>query len=726
MPHPPPPPPAMATSSTNTNMQPIMSSEAVLSIGGMSCSSCSSSVTTALQSHPGVIRASVDLIGECATIVYNHEQCTVESLREAIEDIGFTSSVLTVRRLEWQHNINVTTKINGNDSSKSYMTFSSSPKQQTSSQQQVIIEATFALEGLTCASCVSSVKNAVTSLGPGRGLDVDSVDVRLLPDATLTAKYDLSKMSEDDIIDIVESVGFSATLSSKRDVQSTVQQTKTLYLALASNVDLAFEYLQSLDGVLDVQYPKNNTPNDEKKPTNNCWQYIRQASGKWQNKMAGIPAKYLPVTTTTLPTQSTAGGTLEVIYSEEVTGVRSIVDGVVSHTESKCEAWDALSYQVKQKSIDTRRKREIHQWRDQFLFSIAFALPVFMISMVLPSLPITSDYFEKLTYSGISREEMWTWLLATPVQFISGARFYRESRHSIRSKKLGMSFLIAMGTTAAYSYSVAVVIYNAVNLGSGKPRLMQSFESSSLLISFVLLGKYLEASAKSKTSKAVSALAEMAPDSATLVGTVDISGKVQTSTERIIPLALLQKRDVLLVRPGEKVPTDGIVKSGHSSVDESMLTGESLPVSKSEGSKVIGGTININGAFQMIVEEVGDGTALAKVIRLVEVAQSSKAAIQEVADRIAAVFTPVVIAISATTYIVWALLLNSNALTGIKEDWPYREQGFNDWTLPLLFSISVLVIACPCALGLATPTAVMVRLFTASIACHACIHRHQF
>ena len=126
-----------------------------------------------------------------------------------------------------------------------------------------------------------------------------------------------------------------------------------------------------------------------------------------------------------------------------------------------------------------------------------------------------------------------------------------------------MSFLIAMGTTAAYSYSVAVVIYNAVNLGSGKPRLMQSFESSSLLISFVLLGKYLEASAKSKTSKAVSALAEMAPDSATLVGTVDISGKVQTSTERIIPLALLQKRDVLLVRPGEKVIlVDDLIATG--------------------------------------------------------------------------------------------------------------------------------------------------------------------
>lgn len=150
------------------------------------------------------------------------------------------------------------------------------------------------------------------------------------------------------------------------------------------------------------------------------------------------------------------------------------------------------------------------------------------------------------------------------------------------------------------------------------------------------------------------------------------------------------------------------MKSGATSIDESMLTGESIPVSKSEGSKVIGGTININGVVTVIVDEVGEDTALAQVIRLVETAQSSKANIQEVADNIAAVFTPAVIAASITTYIVWAALLNSSALDGVKDDWPYRDQGFNDWTLPLLFAISVLVIACPCALGLATPTAVMV------------------
>lgn len=181
----------------------------------------------------------------------------------------------------------------------------------------------------------------------------------------------------------------------------------------------------------------------------------------------------------------------------------------------------------------------------------------------------------------------------------------------------------------AIPVSVAIKI-NAMNVDSERPRLMASFESNLLLFSFVLLGKFLEAKAKSRTSQAVSALAEMAPDYAMLIGTLDAaSGKETTTVKRKIPLGLLQRGDILFVCPGEKVPTDGIVKSGSSSIDESMLTGESLLVSKGVGSNVIGGTINMHGALQMIVEKVGEDTALAQVIRLVETAHSSKAAIQE-------------------------------------------------------------------------------------------------
>ena len=144
------------------------------------------------------------------------------------------------------------------------------------------------------------------------------------------------------------------------------------------------------------------------------------------------------------------------------------------------------SYQMKQKSIDSRRQKEIREWRNQFVFAISFALPVFLISMVFPHLSSTSMYFEEILFWGISREELWAWILATPVQFGSGMRFYRDSYHSIKSGKLGMSFLIAMGTTAAYFYSVAVVVYNSMMYNTGVPRLMQSFDSSAMLIAFIL------------------------------------------------------------------------------------------------------------------------------------------------------------------------------------------------------------------------------------------------
>lgn len=679
-------------------------SEAVLSIGGMSCSSCSSSVAAAAQSIPGVTSASVDLISEIMTVSFDSHRCSIEKIAETIDDIGFEASVVSVREVNDESR-----KIIG-DASKGYSTFEET---KTLVSQ---VEAIFSLEGLTCASCVSTVNHAVRSIGLEKGLDVDSVNVRLLPDATLTVRFDSSRMNEDDIIDMIEAVGFNATLISKRDIQLSSTENggeggklvtkKTFFISFYENQGLGMEYLKNSNGILDIRISKRGIMS-KKDSDQRGGNYCRRLLNATQNKSFNTPknTSYVPLTSTSLNQNGRV--TLEVTYDDNIIGVRDVADGLKAYANTSCDVYDALSFQLKQKSIDSRRQKEIKEWRNQFLFAISFALPVFLISMVFPHLPLTCIYFEHIVFWGISREELWAWVLATPVQFGSGMRFYRDSYHSVKSGKLGMSFLIAMGTTAAYFYSVSVVVYNSIMRNTGVPRLMQSFDSSAMLIAFILMGKYLEANAKSKTSKAVSKLAKMTPEYATLVGIVSKTSEV-TLSERIIPLTLLQRGDVLLVRPGEKVPADGTVLSGATSIDESMLTGESLPVSKEEGSKMIGGTININGAVRMKVDEVGEDTALAQVIRLVETAQSSKAAIQELADRIAAKFTPVVISIAITTYIVWAVLLNSDLLDGIKEDWPYHQLGFNNWTLPLLFSISVLVIACPCALGLATPTAVMV------------------
>ena len=350
-------------------------------------------------------------------------------------------------------------------------------------------------------------------------------------------------------------------------------------------------------------------------------------------------------------------------------------------------------------------------------------MPVFLITMVFKFIPGVNHVFKDIAFLNITYEEVFTWILATPVQFISGARFYRDAYYSIKTRHLGMGFLIAMGTSAAYFYSIFVVIFNA--LTSPEERLHQFFETSSLLITFVILGKYLEAKAKAHTSKAIANLAQLTPDEAVLCGTVTELGEQVFFAERAIPLSLLQIGDILACRPGEKVPSDGIILSGSTSCDESMLTGESVPSEKHPGDKVIGGTMNVDGSIRIHVTESVEDTTLAQIINLVESAQSSKAPIQEYADWISARFVPVVVGLSSLTFVIWAVLLNTSALDNVKDSWPYRDDGLNDWTLPLLFSISVLVIACPCALGLATPTAVMVSSMIVVVLLFVCIRSRR-
>ena len=292
-------------------------------------------------------------------------------------------------------------------------------------------------------------------------------------------------------------------------------------------------------------------------------------------------------------------------------------------------------------------------------------------------------------------------LLATPVQFVAGARFYKGAWHAIKNRSGNMDLLVAIGTSAAYFYSVAATFVPAVEM---EPVF---YETSALLITFVLLGKLLEARAKGRTSDAIKKLMGLAPKTARIV---------RGGEEVDVPVEQVYVGDVVVVRPGEKIPVDGIVTSGHSAVDESMLTGEPIPVEKSSGDEVIGATINKFGAFTFRATKVGADTALAQIVKLVEDAQGSKAPVQRFADRISAVFVPFVIGASLLTFLFWAfagplifgaqpdptgsfLLLEPILTAAAMNGW---------WIAALLAGIAVVVIACPCALGLATPTAIMV------------------
>jgi len=263
-------------------------------------------------------------------------------------------------------------------------------------------------------------------------------------------------------------------------------------------------------------------------------------------------------------------------------------------------------------------------------------------------------------------------VLATPVQFYLGRDFYVSAWKAARNRTANMDTLVALGSSVAYFYSAAVLIF-----GIDSP---VYFETAAMILTFIVIGKYLEARAKGRASAAIRELMSLQPDMAIVL---------RAGQEQEVPVSEVQVGDIVVVRPGGRVPVDGVVVSGYSSVDESMVTGESIPVEKAEGDEVIGGTMNKMGAFQFKATRVGSETALAQIVRLVQEAQGSKAPVQRLADQVAGVFVPVVITLAVLTFVAWYFV------------------GGVGFTQALVFMTAVLLIACPCAMGLATPTAVM-------------------
>ncbi|MDD4923387.1 MAG: heavy metal translocating P-type ATPase [Dehalococcoidales bacterium] len=273
------------------------------------------------------------------------------------------------------------------------------------------------------------------------------------------------------------------------------------------------------------------------------------------------------------------------------------------------------------------------------------------------------------------------WALATPVQFWAGLRFYKGAWSALKHKTADMNTLVAVGTSAAYFYSVAAVLMpSAFISGVIEPNLY--FDTSSIIIVLILLGRFLEASAKGQTSAAIKKLIGLKPK---------IASVIRDGQEQHIPVDDVTIGDIIVVRPGESIPVDGIIRDGYSTIDESIITGESIPVDKKTGDEVIGASINRTGSFRFEATRVGDNTTLSRIVKLVEQAQGSKAPIQRLADIIAAYFVPIVISIAIITFIIWHFAGPSPSLT-----------------YAILNFVAVLIIACPCALGLATPTAIIV------------------
>ncbi len=308
-----------------------------------------------------------------------------------------------------------------------------------------------------------------------------------------------------------------------------------------------------------------------------------------------------------------------------------------------------------------------------FWFSLVLTLPLFWTM-------VTHFHFLSILYiPQVFTDPFVQFMLATPVQFIVGAPFYVGAYHALRNKSANMDVLVALGTSAAYLYSVYLMFEARINGHVGMVELY--FEASAVIITLVMLGKLFELKAKGRTSQAIKQLLRLQAKNALVI---------RNGQEQLVKLEEVVQNDLVRIRPGEKIPVDGTIESGSTVVDESVITGESLPVEKKVGDPVIGATININGAIKVRAIRIGEDSALAQIVKVVEEAQGSKANIQRVADRVAGIFVPIVIVIALLVFTVWYFYVMPGELASA-----------------LIPTISILVIACPCALGLATPTSIM-------------------
>ncbi len=459
------------------------------------------------------------------------------------------------------------------------------------------MKITLPVKGMTCASCVKAVENA---LGKVKG--VTDVSVNFASEkASLAASDDISIKN---LMQAVKDEGY--------EVATSRLEFAIKGMTCAACVAAVERALKRLYGVVSVN--------------------VNLASGK-------AVVEYIPT----------------------LTGFEDFKKAV------KAKGYEAET--VTEEFIDREKDSREKEYGNLLLrFRVSAVISALILLGSFTSIPLLSNWYI-------------LFLLATIVQFWAGIRFYKAAWVAIRHLSTNMNTLIAMGTSAAYLYSVTATFFPGI-FETGGLRAHIYFDTSSIIIALILLGRLLEAKAKGKTSEAMRKLIGLQAKTAMVV---------RDGSESEIPIEDVSAGDTVIVRPGERIPVDGIVTDGYSSVDESMLTGESLPVEKATGDTVFGGTINKFGSFKLKATRIGSETALAQIIRLVEEAQGSKAPIQRLADRIASIFVPVVIIAATITFVIWYFLGPEPA-----------------FTRALMNFIAVLIIACPCALGLATPTAIMV------------------
>ncbi len=526
-----------------------------------------------------------------------------------------------------------------------------SPQEKSHEQSQFTSQATFAIEGMTCASCSLRVEKGLKKV-----TGVIDAQVNLATEKA-TVTYDPTRTGTEPMMHKVEAVGYKAIpllAPAPHPVAPEPQHEAQAVLALegmtcASCAMRIEKGLKKVPGVLDAQV-----------------------------------------------NLATERGT--VLYNPEQTGIEQMVQkveavgykatsvehpgrqGIPTTTPSNAtNSTPVVSLNTQQEDERNQRKAaEIVRKRNLLLLGVVLSIPVVLLSM-----------FFMNRFAG---ENVLLLALTTPVWAVVGWEFHQGAIKTLRHASANMDTLVSLGSTAAYILSVIATFFPTVVGG------VTFYDTTALIVTLIFLGKYLEARAKGQTNDAIKKLMGLQARTAHVL---------RAGQEVELPIERVMVGDELLVRPGEKLPVDGVVLAGSSSVDESMITGESIPVEKEIGDALIGATVNQRGLLHMQATKVGADTVLASIVRMVEQAQGSKAPIQRLADTISGIFVPTVLVIASLTFIAWAILTNVFHV-GVQTASAMGSAASNPWIISIVAAVAVLVVACPCALGLATPTAIMV------------------
>ncbi|KAF9544359.1 hypothetical protein EC957_012160 [Mortierella hygrophila] len=669
---------------TNTYTPSSTKQTIVLPVVGMTCMSCVNAITSVVSAMPGIDNILVSLKQHQATVDFDASVVSVAQVVEAIEDCGFDVpfdlSSLPPSSAACEKSGDVKQATTTNPSSKSVTPASSATFTtiEIPSTRQKVRTAQLSVQGMTCASCVASIERSLKGT-PG----LVSIKVALLAERA-TIEYVEGQTSPQAVADLIEEIGFESA-----PIQSNHTRRRRRNRNRGSNSGG-----HCGGGIVPQESEDEDEDEDEMVSTVNLQIFgmtCASCVNAIETELRKLPGILSVAVSLTLQTA-------KIEYDDQLLGVRNIVERVEDL------GFDALLAPERSQNAQIEslgRTKEITEWRRALRISLAFAFPVFLVSMIFPMFAWGREFYATPVGLGIVLGDLVALVLTIPVQFGIGRRFIVSAYKSLKHGVATMDVLVSLGTLSAFTFSVFSMLYTLFS--PDHPKSTVFFDTSSMLITFVTFGRYLENMAKGKTSVALSKLMRLTPPTCTIYVLDPVTG--ERLSEKQIASELIQKGDLIKVVPGDKIPTDGVVVSGQSTVDESMVTGEAIPINKTVDSLVIGGTVNGLGTFDMEAVRVGSETALAQIVQLVEDAQTSKAPIQAYADMIAGYFVPTVIFAALLTFVVWMIL--SHTLLADKLPGMFIKEP-SKLVACLKLCISVIVVACPCALGLATPTAVMV------------------